>query len=169
MNLSCWKLHCLRGMRNWLFLGDGRPQIVQEQVSVPKWQSWIFVKLYGHKIKGRIRAQGLGLHSDQEMQALMIKDLRTVSRIIGKKKFLLGDEPCSDDAAVFGFLAGFVLAFMRDSPYGKFIQGKGSTYIDLHFMFLHMSGGNWECEQTQGFRCHFFQMSFITWTGTARE
>lgn len=35
----------------------------------------------------------------------MNDSVEALSRIIGNKKFLLGDEPCEDDAAVFGLLA----------------------------------------------------------------
>jgi hypothetical protein len=58
----------------------------------------------------------------------MLGDLRSLSIFLGKKKYLLGDEPCEDDAAVFGELAQ-VLWCMPDSPYERALNGKKLIYV----------------------------------------
>ncbi|KAJ6640049.1 Failed axon connections like [Pseudolycoriella hygida] len=50
-------------------------------------------------------AQGTGRHSYDEVVSIMNDSVESLSKIIGNKKFLLGNEPCDDDAAVFGLLA----------------------------------------------------------------
>lgn len=50
-------------------------------------------------------AQGTGRHSYDEVVAIMNESIEALSKILGNNKFLLGNEPCEDDAAVFGLLA----------------------------------------------------------------
>lgn len=50
-------------------------------------------------------AQGTGRHSYDEVVAMMNESSEALSKILGNKPFLLGNEPCEDDAAVFGLLA----------------------------------------------------------------
>jgi len=122
MKLIFCVLISIRGFRRWLFILEGR-HTIREQMNIPPLQAWAIATIYGYRINKTTKAQGLGLHSDEEIQSMMFKELRAVSRILGNKKFLLGDEPCGDDAAVFGFLGGFVFGHYRDSPYGKLISG----------------------------------------------
>ena len=48
---------------------------------------------------------GTGRHSYDEVAAMGNESLESLSKIIGDKPFLLGNEPCEDDAAIFGLLA----------------------------------------------------------------
>lgn len=48
---------------------------------------------------------GIGRHSQEEVLRILDCDLRSLSDFIGTNKFLLGDEPCQADAAVFGQLS----------------------------------------------------------------
>lgn len=47
---------------------------------------------------------GIGRHSKEEVYHILDLDLKSLSEFLGKKKFLLGDEPCQADASVFGQL-----------------------------------------------------------------
>lgn len=58
-----------------------------------------------NKFKAMAWAQGIGRHSYDEFVEMMNSSFEALSNILGNKKFLLGDEPCEDDAAVFGLLA----------------------------------------------------------------
>jgi hypothetical protein len=53
----------------------------------------------------RAKGQGIGLHSQQEVEQLTLDDLKNHSIILGQKKFILEDGPCEDDCAVFGQLS----------------------------------------------------------------
>lgn len=76
----------------------------------------------GYYINKRSKGQGIGLHSQAEIEDLCFRDLRAVSDIIGKNEFLLGKTPCQDDAAVFGILA-VLLWGLPNSPYERFVRG----------------------------------------------
>lgn len=86
---------------------------------------------YGRQIKKDTWAQGLTRHSNEQIEAMMMKDLRTISAILGKNKFIIGDEPCEDDAAIFGNLAGFVWGIQSESNYGKLVKGNLMIHTTL--------------------------------------
>ncbi|XP_037029197.1 failed axon connections homolog isoform X2 [Bradysia coprophila] len=71
--------------------------------------NWIIRPLAWRSIVSRFNAmawaQGIGRHSYDEIVEMMHSSCEALSIILGNKKFLLGDEPCEDDAAVFGLLA----------------------------------------------------------------
>nr|XP_022326069.1 failed axon connections homolog [Crassostrea virginica] len=56
-------------------------------------------------LRKKCKAQGLGLHTPQEVRQIMAADLRTLQTFLGNKLFLLGDEPCKADCAIFGLLS----------------------------------------------------------------
>ncbi|XP_046373541.2 failed axon connections homolog [Haliotis rufescens] len=64
------------------------------------------------KAKKDIWSQGLGRHSEGEVTEMFKKDLQSLSDFIGTKKFLMGDEPCETDCAVFGQLSQFYWQFI---------------------------------------------------------
>nr|KAG5686194.1 hypothetical protein BaRGS_012412 [Batillaria attramentaria] len=47
----------------------------------------------------------MGRHSREEVLEIARKDLTAIADFIGQKKFLMGDEPCETDCAVFGQLS----------------------------------------------------------------
>lgn len=53
----------------------------------------------------RLTALGVTAHTATEIYQITNDDLRAVSKLLGRKKFILGDEACEDDAAIFGVLA----------------------------------------------------------------
>ncbi|XP_067666081.1 failed axon connections homolog [Haliotis asinina] len=57
------------------------------------------------KLKNVTWSQGLGRHTEEEVTEMFKKDLQSLSDFIGMKKFLMGDEPCETDCAVFGQLS----------------------------------------------------------------
>ncbi|XP_048778694.1 failed axon connections homolog [Ostrea edulis] len=53
----------------------------------------------------KTKAQGLGLHSPSEVYSIMVDDLRSLATFLGNKRFLMGEEPCKADCAIFGLLS----------------------------------------------------------------
>ena len=51
------------------------------------------------------KAQGMGRHTDAEIDALGIKDIDALAAMLGSKPYFLGDTASGTDAAVFGFVA----------------------------------------------------------------
>ena len=61
--------------------------------------------------KGIISAlhkQGLGRHSEQEINLIADKTFQALSDVLGDKTYFFGDKPCTFDATAFGFLAQFI-------------------------------------------------------------
>jgi glutathione S-transferase len=63
----------------------------------------------------KANAQGMGRHSDEEVQRLAIADVKAISAMLGDRRFFLGDRPSGTDATVYAFTLG-VLCPLFDSP-----------------------------------------------------
>ncbi|XP_061190153.1 failed axon connections homolog [Saccostrea echinata] len=66
---------------------------------------WIIRIIGKRRAKEQTHAQGIGRHSQEEVQTLIIECLQHFSSFLGKKKFLLGEKACQADCAVFGILS----------------------------------------------------------------
>lgn len=55
------------------------------------------------KIRTALNLQGIGRHTAAERDQLAIMDINALSATIGEKPFLMGEQPCAADAAVFAF------------------------------------------------------------------
>jgi glutathione S-transferase len=73
------------------------------------------------RVNRMLRAQGLGLHSRDEIYAMGAKDIDALSTQLGAKPFLLGAEPTSVDAAVWPYIVG-ALVPPFESPLKQAIQ-----------------------------------------------
>lgn len=61
--------------------------------------------------KGVISAlhkQGLGRHSDEEINRIADKTFQSLSEILADKTYFFGENPCTFDATAFGFLDQFI-------------------------------------------------------------
>jgi glutathione S-transferase len=61
--------------------------------------------------KGVISAlhkQGLGRHTEKEINSIADKTFQSLSDVLGNKTYFFGDSPCTFDATAFGFLAQFI-------------------------------------------------------------
>jgi len=88
-------------------------------------------------------AQGVGRHSKEDVIEIMAQDLRALSAFLGSKPFLLGNEPCEDDAAVFGELAEVVWA-MPGSPYETLVNGELKNLKDYCLRMKTTFWPDWE-------------------------
>lgn len=113
--------HLFWGMASWIWIyGKKNLPIV---AGFTPMQAQIYSFFVGQGIKRTIWANGLGRHTYDEFIAFMEADLRTISQFIGNNKYLLGNEICDDDFAVFGMLAQCLWSLV-DSPYQKLMLGK---------------------------------------------
>ncbi|CAK0782054.1 hypothetical protein CVIRNUC_005540 [Coccomyxa viridis] len=55
-------------------------------------------------MKSALHYQGLGRHSEADINFLIDEDLAALSQMLGDKEYLLGRHPCLADASAFGFL-----------------------------------------------------------------
>ncbi|MBY4729507.1 glutathione S-transferase family protein [Cupriavidus pauculus] len=61
--------------------------------------------LVRRKVRQMLWAQGLGRHTHEDMAAIAIQGVRSVTDILGDKPYLMGDRPCGADATLFAFAA----------------------------------------------------------------
>ncbi|CAN5766331.1 glutathione S-transferase family protein [soil metagenome] len=66
----------------------------------------IIEKMVRRMIRKNLHAHGMGRHTIDEQLAIASKSLASLSAILGKKPYLMGEKPCSADATLFSFLAG---------------------------------------------------------------
>ncbi|XP_015212077.2 failed axon connections homolog isoform X2 [Lepisosteus oculatus] len=66
---------------------------------------WILSHLTRGIVKREMYGHGIGRFSQEEIYALMEKDMRTLATLLGDKKYIMGPKLSSVDATVFGHLA----------------------------------------------------------------
>merc|ERR1712029_678109 len=57
----------------------------------------------------KVRSNGMGVHTAEEIENFGKKDLQTLSEILGEKEFFFGDEPAMLDLVVFSHVAQLVM------------------------------------------------------------
>jgi len=57
-------------------------------------------------------AQGMGRHTQDEVQQIGMADLQAISDYLGDKPFFMGDKPTTVDATLYGYLANMLLVPM---------------------------------------------------------
>jgi glutathione S-transferase len=58
-----------------------------------------------NKVLSYLQAQGIGRHTPEQITELGRRTLESLSALLGKRAWLMGDEPCGTDAALTGMLA----------------------------------------------------------------
>ena len=69
-------------------------------------------------VNSALKKQGLGKHSDSEIQHIFKQSLDSLSVLLGDNTYFMGDNICSLDATTYPFLAEFILADI-DNPFNK--------------------------------------------------
>jgi len=73
------------------------------------------------RVRSMLRAQGLGLHSRDEIYTMGAKDVDAIATQLGSKPFLLGSEPTGVDAAVWPYILGTLVPPL-ESPLKQAMQ-----------------------------------------------
>ncbi|XP_067667470.1 uncharacterized protein [Haliotis asinina] len=92
-------IYWLIGLFRWQY--DNDKSFVMNALKLSKFTFWKFQRV----LEKEAWSQGLGRHTEDEVAEMFKKDLQSLSDFIGMKKFLMGDEPCETDCAVFGQLS----------------------------------------------------------------
>jgi glutathione S-transferase len=66
----------------------------------------LIVPMVRNKIRGNLKAHGMGRHSKQDIEWLAAKDIDALAVILGDKPYLTGDAPCGADASAGAFTIG---------------------------------------------------------------
>ncbi len=76
--------------------------------AIPKFiRGFIFGKIV-KSMKRDMHGHGIGRHTDAEIFAFGLADLKAVEGVLGQKPYLLGDNPSEYDASAYGLLANFM-------------------------------------------------------------
>ncbi|XP_060520097.1 failed axon connections isoform X2 [Cylas formicarius] len=67
--------------------------------------NFFFKFAYGRKGAKKVKAQGMGVHSPEEINEFGQEDLKVLSEMIADKPFFFGDEPTNLDVVAFAHLA----------------------------------------------------------------
>lgn len=59
-------------------------------------------------VRANLRGQGLGLHSQEAIEAFALDDLKAIADWLGDQPFMMGDRPCALDATVYASVVSFV-------------------------------------------------------------
>ena len=81
----------------------------------------VVFKIIGDKMLKESNSQGYGKHSQEELYQIGRADLTAIDNFIGDKKFLMGDQPCNEDAGVFACLCQII--YNEQGALNKFIKG----------------------------------------------
>ncbi|XP_046551641.1 failed axon connections homolog [Haliotis rubra] len=73
---------------------------------------WFVVRIAKYMVAKSTWYQGLGRHTEEEVTQMFKKELQALSDFMGERKFLMGDEPCESDCAVFGQLSQLYWHFL---------------------------------------------------------
>jgi glutathione S-transferase len=90
----------------WMDDGNFRKGPIRFFDRVPAPIRPLAVALIRRKVRGALRGQGIGRHSDDEVVALATRSIDAVAGFLGDKPFLFGADPTGIDATVFAFVAG---------------------------------------------------------------
>jgi len=57
------------------------------------------------KVKTQLHQQGTSRHSEDKIYQLAFDDIDSISAILGDNHYIIGSEPCVQDASIYAFLA----------------------------------------------------------------
>ena len=66
------------------------------------------------KVVSALKKQGLGKHSDDEINTIAFKTFKSMSEFLGDKQYFFGEKPCTFDATAFAFLCQFICSSIRN-------------------------------------------------------
>lgn len=94
--------------------------------SLPPPLRWVLPGMVQKQVRRDLHGHGVGRHTDAEINALALADLRAVSELLGDKAYLLGTAPTSLDATGYGFLSSVLHA-----PFDLSIQAEVDALKNL--------------------------------------
>ena len=78
--------------------------------------NFFFKLTFGRKGAKKVKAQGMGVHTPEEVSKFGCADLKVLSDMLADKPFFFGDEPTTLDVVAFAHLAQ-ILYIDKDTPY----------------------------------------------------
>jgi len=81
----------------------------------------LFLYVISRRLVAQAHANGVGRHSHEEILEMGHKNLQALSAFLGEKSFLMGEQPCEEDAAMFAFMAAMYYN-LPGSPYQNWVK-----------------------------------------------
>lgn len=94
-------LYWTLALQRWVFDPKNGINSGRKRLGVP----WLVFLLVRNNIKKQTYAQGVGRHTEKEVMQVMEEDLQTLSKLLGKKKYMLGEHASQTDCSVFAILS----------------------------------------------------------------
>ncbi|MFO0657829.1 MAG: glutathione S-transferase family protein [Polyangia bacterium] len=118
--------------RGFAVLQKGLAEILRK-AGLPSFAITTVAGLIRKQVIKTVNAQGMGRHSEQEVEDIGIASLESLSELLGDKKNFLGDAPRSIDATVFAFL-WLILAAPYENAVKAYAQSKTNlvAYTERH-------------------------------------
>lgn len=107
--------HMAWGLRQWRVMQDRGRALQQSMDPLP----FIFRLLFPfilRRMKKSLIAQGMGRHTNAEVERMVRQDLAALSAYLGDKRFLMGEDPCEVDCTAFSFISVIMFNY-PGSPY----------------------------------------------------
>ena len=128
-------------------------------LSLPPPLRWILPGFVQKQVRHDLRGHGVGRHTDADINALALQDLRAVAELLGDKAYFMGAAPTSLDATGYGFLssvlyAPFVLPIQAECDESK-NHAAYCERIEMKFFSRHLSGrglGNRSCRHSSNLK-----------------
>lgn len=112
--------HIAWGLRVWRYAIDRGAEL--RRVMPSKFPLYMYLGTYvmHFKVKRALWMQGMGRHTNNEVEEIMRKDFASISSYLGEKPFVMGEEPTEVDCTLFGFTSQILWNY-NGSPYVKMI------------------------------------------------
>lgn len=81
--------------------------------SIPPGVRQVVMAMVRRDLKKRIWGQGLGRHTQGELDEIAARGLLAISAVLADKPFLMGEKPCGADATLFAFTSGMLTPFFE--------------------------------------------------------
>ncbi len=88
----------------WMIDGNFHKGHIRFFDKVPAPVRPIATAMIRRKVRGVLRAQGIGRHSPDEILALGTRSINAIADFLGDKPFFMGSEPAGPDATMFAFV-----------------------------------------------------------------
>ncbi|XP_069140234.1 failed axon connections homolog [Argopecten irradians] len=89
---------------------------------------WLLLSFLRRVLRKEMWGHGIGRHTPDEIWSIAVGDMKALSHFIGDKAFLLGDEPCEADCAIFGMLV-MMIEHMPTSRHERLIKGELTNLV----------------------------------------
>ncbi|XP_013418980.1 failed axon connections homolog isoform X3 [Lingula anatina] len=127
---------------SWNWIHDSKKEVCKLFPYPRPVALFFYYKLKG-KAVGYAKAQGMGRHTSKEVMSIFQQDIQALGTFLGQKPFLMGDEPCEADCAVFGMLAQVVWQ-MPNSPHEIWIKKEFPNLIEYCYRMKERFWPDWD-------------------------